>query len=240
MNSITAVQNFFKSLTCVDLSTLLENGIPRALTHPPFVINPTITHDHDGYYCQTIFMPEHIGTHVDAPSHMHPELKDDTIDVAQVDCLVGVAKVIDFSYLDAKPGQIVKFDEFIKVQNELKISIEEGDIVLFNFGYAKKFWSVKDWKFFGSNAPGLSKEIAEYLCLKKVKAIGTDTFAAGTPAVDGKESDCYIHKLALGSGIYLMECLMNLETLPGEVFFFAAPLKLKNGSGSPIRALAYY
>ena len=38
----------------VDLSPTLENDIPRWPTHPPLVIQPTGTHSHDGYYCQTI------------------------------------------------------------------------------------------------------------------------------------------------------------------------------------------
>ena len=51
----------YKQFEVVDLSPLLENGAPKAPTHPSLVIHPTITHEHDGYFCQTIFLPEHIG-----------------------------------------------------------------------------------------------------------------------------------------------------------------------------------
>ena len=42
-----------------------------------------------------------------------------------------------------------------------------------------------------------------------------------------------------GAGRYGLQCLSNLDQLPptGAVVF-AAPLKIRNGSGSPLRVLA--
>jgi len=240
MKKFEMVNSFFNDSMSVDLSPLLENGIPRALTHPPLIINPSITHEHDGYYCQTIFIAEHIGSHVDAPYHIHAAMSKDTIDVAPVNALIGSAKVFDVSDLELKPGEVLKLEEIKRIEKEKDIIIKEKDIILVNFGYAKKYWSIKNWKYFSSNAPGLSKEIAKYFYHKKIKAIGSDTFACGTPTIDGKEGYCFIHNMLLKERIYLMECLQNLEKLPAEVFFVAAPLKIKNGSGSPIRALAFF
>lgn len=53
----------------VDLSPVLERGIPRWPSHPHLVIDKTVTHEHDGFYCQGLSMAEHTGAHVDAPEH---------------------------------------------------------------------------------------------------------------------------------------------------------------------------
>ena len=70
MNDVlTQLVELLTEFDVVDLSPTLENDIPRWPTHPPLVIQPTVTHAHDGYYCQTVFMGEHTGAHVDAPAH---------------------------------------------------------------------------------------------------------------------------------------------------------------------------
>jgi kynurenine formamidase len=38
----------------------------------------------------------------------------------------------------------------------------------------------------------------------------------------------------------IVECLAQLEKLPPRVFLFAAPLPIQNGSGSPLRPIAYF
>ena len=73
----------------VDLSPVLENDIPRWPTHPPLVIHPTVTHAHDGYYCQTMFLGEHTGAHVDAPAHQVSAMMESTIETYPPDYLCG-------------------------------------------------------------------------------------------------------------------------------------------------------
>jgi kynurenine formamidase len=49
----------------------------------------------------------------------------------------------------------------------------------------------------------------------------------------------YAHKrYFLPNGLPLIESLASLETLPPRCFFIALPLKIKGGSGSPIRPIA--
>lgn len=240
--NIDLLNDFIFNAKVVDLSTVFENGMPKFPTHPPIVINPTIVHEIDGYYCQTIFMPEHIGSHVDAPYHIHSELKGQTIDAMDPLHLIGRAIIIDLTYLDLKPGDLAPLKCIKEFENKNELKIKKDDIVLINFGRLKRVSESKDpiraIKDYTKNAPGLSKEIAEYLLLKKIKAIGSDTIACGTPMVDGKPSFCWIHELLLKNNILIMECINNLEKIPCSVFFIALPLKIKNGSGSPIRPIA--
>lgn len=82
----------------------------------------------------------------------------------------------------------------------------------------------------GGKSIYLSEEGAEYLAEKGIKAVGIDN-----PTIGGFE----VHKILLSNEILIFENLTNLEKLIGKEFtFFGVPLKIKNGSGSPIRAFA--
>lgn len=237
---VSGVAELLGKMRKVDLTPMLENDMPRFPTHPPLVINPTIHHEHDGYYCQSIFMAEHTGAHVDAPFHIHSDKEGETIEKAPIDSLIGRAVLIDLSKLDLGPGEFASADDFIRQQREGNFSIEKGDIVVVNFGWLKKHWSISDWKYYAGNGPGMDKSVAEYLMEKEIKALGADTIACGTAMKDSVLEFCHIHAIVLRSGVYLMECLSNLELLPSVFLFVALPLKIKNGSGSPIRAIAYF
>lgn len=52
----TAAQHL-RSLRPVDLAPMLGRGIPRWPTHPHLIIDPTVVHESDGYYCQNLSMP---------------------------------------------------------------------------------------------------------------------------------------------------------------------------------------
>ncbi|UOF91006.1 cyclase family protein [Fodinisporobacter ferrooxydans] len=240
MSSLATLSSIFSNSKVVDLTVLLENGIPRWPSHPHLIIDPTVNHEHDGYYCQSISMPEHCGTHVDAPHHVHADLSSLTIEQVKPDALIGTCTVIDLSDREWKPGERATLADIQQALNKSGVQIEEQDIVLLNFGWLKKYWSKGiQWKYYATNQPGLAEDVAEYMIQKKIKAFGTDTIAVGTPVNNGKEEYCYFHQRVLRKEIYLMECLVNLEQLPAKCFFIATPLKIDRGSGSPIRALAF-
>lgn len=70
---------------------------------------------------------------------------------------------------------------------------------------------------------------------KKVKAVGTDALA-----IDAFTTTDYpAHRTLLSRGILVIENLNNLGSLPPFSYFMALPLKIKGGSGSPIRAVAF-
>ena len=106
----------------VDLSPTLDNDVPRWPTHPPVVIHQTITHKHDGYYCQTVFIPEHAGAHVDSPYHIHEDLTSQTIEVFPVDVISGPCKVVQMEGL--KPGELGTAEQLIEWEKETGERIE--------------------------------------------------------------------------------------------------------------------
>src|SRR6185436_12662688 len=92
----------------------------------------------------------------------------------------------------------------------------------------------------GPHSPGFEAATSKLLALDRdvlgvgVETIGTDAGQAGTfdPPFPN-------HGIMHGAGKFGLASLCNLDQLPptGAVLI-AAPLKIVNGSGSPIRALA--
>ncbi|QIQ20795.1 cyclase family protein [Zophobihabitans entericus] len=81
----------------------------------------------------------------------------------------------------------------------------------------------------------MGKDGAEYLRDKDIKAVGTDAIA-----IDATEhGDHPAHYTLLGANIAIIENLTNLKQLTQPFIFLAFPLKIKQGSVSPIRAVAF-
>ncbi|GAB6276415.1 MAG: hypothetical protein SAMD01599839_09550 [Rectinema sp.] len=236
---LESLVNLLNEFEFVDLSPTLESGIPKWPTHPPVIVDPTITHEHDGYYCQTLIIGEHSGAHIDSPAHILPEMMANTIETYPLQSFFGRAVVYDLSRRDNKPGERIPVSEFLSLEEKMGVGAFSGDVVLINFGWGK-YWSTgKAWKYYATNAPGMDEDAVKLFSDRKVKAVGTDTIACDTPVDNGNELFSYGHrKYWLPNHIFIMEMLMNLALLPSECYFLALPLKIRHGSGSPIRPLA--
>lgn len=223
----------------VDLSPTIEHNMPKWPTHPQIIVDPTITHAHDGYYCQTLVMGEHTGAHVDCPAHILPEMQDKTVDKYGPTMVMGPAVKYDIFRLNAQPGDRITKEQILELENQMGDRAGAGDIVLLDFGY-QQYWKLDNtWKYYALNEPGLSEEACALFAERKIRAIGSDTIACDTPVKDGYEYFSYGHHNSfLPNEIFIMEMLMNLEKLPRRCYFMAIPLKIKNGSGSPIRPFA--
>jgi kynurenine formamidase len=107
--------------------------------------------------------------------------------------------------------------------------------VLFDFGWSAR-WAprpndqpyVEDW-------PGVGMDVAEYLLSKKVAALGVDTLSPDPPMALSTKP---IHPVVLEKQMLIIENLCNLDQLPDFFVFLALPLKIREGSGSPVRAVA--
>ncbi len=92
----------------------------------------------------------------------------------------------------------------------------------------------KKKSYFQSN-PGLGTSAAKYLISKNLNLVGIDS-----PSIDlGKNPKFEVHHILLKNNILVLENLCNLEKIH-SVFFklIVLPLKLKNTTGSPVRAVA--
>lgn len=121
--------------------------------------------------------------------------------------------------------------------------ISPGSIVLARTGWGKHWGNRK--RYFGTDEPGnvadlhfpgLSKQIAEFLVKQRsVKAVGIDT-----PSIDyGPSRDFAVHQILAAANVPIFENVASLDRLPpGGMTIFALPMKIKGGSGAPLRIFA--
>lgn len=199
-------------------------------------------HTPQGYFYSAykFCMPEHGGTHMDAPVHFSQH----GLTVSQISAndLIGDALVINLSKkINSKANYQISVSDIQQFEKKHR-ALKSGDMVLFYTGWSR-FWPNKK-KYMGSDQqgdvkhlhfPGISKEAALYLVEKKVRAVGIDTASLDS----GISRDFQAHRILLGANIYGLENLCHLDKLPiiGATLI-AAPLKIKDGSGAPARVLA--
>lgn len=241
-----------------DLGQPLYPGVPHFPGHPPFAM--TLNKLHGEFVLnngassasETLTLGGHVGTHIDALSHfscdgkMHAGVapkqsysggvEDYSVDtIAPIwrrGVLFDVARLMEVEALDR---------DFVITAEHLRdcgVEPRAGEIALIRTGWGA-FWS--DSKRFltgGSGAqphgPGPRVEAARWLSERGVFAAGSDTVA-----FEKVPSNMEVHvHLLVECGIHIIECL-NLENLPANEFTFVAlPLKIRGGTGSPVRPVA--
>ena len=169
----------------------------------------------DGYNNYRIESGMHVGTHLDGPLHMLDG--EPFISEISVDRFFGRGVLID-----------VRGKSEINFEKSFEQKIFPGDIVLFLTGHNQMYGSEEYFE----NYPVLTEPLADFLVNSKVNMIGVDT-----PSPD--MSPFIIHKRFLKANIFIIENLVNLETLSGikkfEVYVF--PLKIQADS-APVRVIA--
>jgi kynurenine formamidase len=116
--------------------------------------------------------------------------------------------------------------------------IDEGSIVLFYYGWERN-WTTKfgiENQPYLKNNPGLSEAAAKLLVERGVKLVGGDT-----PTIDSDANPTEpAHRVLLPKNILVLENAKNLGELPPRgAYFIGLPLKIKDGTGCPVRAIAF-
>ena len=198
-----------------------------------------------GYYysAKKFSAPEHGGTHIDAPIHFAENGK--TVDQIPLEQLFGKAIVIDVSQdaLENRDYQVSVQD--FSIWESSHDLIPDGAIVLLYTGYGK-YWPDR-LKYLGTDKtgtkalvdlrfPGLHPVAAKWLVEnRKINAIGIDT-----QSIDyGKSEFFETHRILCKKSIPFFENVANLDKLPSNgTFVIALPMKIKDGSGAPLRLVA--
>jgi arylformamidase len=186
-------------------------------------------------------LAEHTGAHIDAPAHVHPGMMDHTIDTIPVQTFLAPAKLLDLRPLGLGPGDLADASMLAKIDASNGQPLAAGEVALLNFGWWERYWFTDHrWRWYSENAPGLTEDACQWLADRSPVAVGADTVAADIALRDSKKvQKSYGHdNYFLPRGIYIIECLANLNRLPVRSFFMALPLKIDKGSGSPVRAIA--
>jgi len=236
MGDVSTLSEAWRSARLVDLSQTLEEHMPHYPTHGKFFHNLYTSYWHgDRALSYQLVMHEHNGTHVDAPAHFISDANPPahvTIDQIPPTRLMGRGVHLDCRSFREKD---CVSRSFVVVWETEHGALRADDIVLFDFGWSA-YWGLRpDNRRYLADWPGVGRDAAEYLIEKSVAALGVDTLSPDPPAALAKDP---IHPLVLEKGVLIIENLANLEQLPDFFLFVALPLKIRQGSGSPIRAVA--
>jgi len=208
----------------LDLTLTLRTGAPVFPGYPTPIVHTWTTIEKNGYYSNLLQFVEHTGTHVDSPAHFVKGAP--TIDKVPLDRFMGKGVVIGVSDLPKK-GAITR--EIIENRlREQGVEVGSGWVVLFYTGYDEKA-GTPEW----FEHPDLDETGAKYLAEKNVNAVGIDA-----PSIDHEPFPA--HTALLSKGIVIYENLTGLKELVGKpgFKFIGLPLKIENGSASPVRAVA--
>jgi len=168
----------------------------------------------------------HAGTHIDSPAHMKPGKV--TIDQVPLEWMWGEAIWLDFSYKKVK--EEISLDELKKTLKAKRIQIKPNLIVLFQTGISK-LWGTPAYK---DSIIGIHVKAVTWILDEGVRVYGLDNQSPDVNVVDLPN-----HQLLGKRHHHHIENLCNLNKIPKTRFtFFGLPLKLKNATASPIRAVA--
>ena len=209
----------------IDLTLTISQSIPSfpGSPKPQFIVWSDLKED--GYNLELLFLSSHTGTHLDAPYHFVKNgLK---INQIPLDRLIGKAILIKLK----KTNNISITKSDITLFEKKNGIIPNNSSVFFYTGWQK---NLKKDNYFTEN-PGLGISAAEYLASKKINLVGIDS-----PSIDlGKDQSFSVHHILSKNNILIVENLANLNKIPSKEFNFTIlPLKLKDTTGSPVRAVA--
>ena len=183
---------------------------------------------------------EHVGTHLDAPFHFaEGKWTTEQIPLAQT---IGPGVIIDVrNKADADRDYLLQPADIVAWEKRHG-RIPKQAIVLMYAGWGK-YWGDRK-RYFGTDEPGdvtnlhfpgFSKEAAEFLIKRGVNAVGLDT-----PSIDhGPSKDFIAHQIFGGANVPIFENVAALDRLPAKgATIYALPMKIKGGSGGPLRIFA--
>ena len=196
-----------------------------------------------GWYWNNITLGEHTGTHFDAPIHWHTgrDLANNAVDTLPVADLIAPACVIDCS------AQAAADPDFLLGIAEVEAwEAAHGRIPARHWLLMRTDWSKRSGRDYanlrddGAHTPGPDAAVMRWLVeARGVLGFGTETIGTDAGQAAHLDPPLPAHHYLHGAGRYGLQCLRNLDQLPptGTVLV-TAPLKIENGSGSPLRVLA--
>lgn len=235
----------------VDLTHTLDPDFPVIILPPEFGqcarfrMEEISAYDHRGpaWKWHNISLSEHTGTHFDAPSHWVSgrDLPSNSVDAISAQDFVGPVVVIN-CVAQSEADE----DYEMSVQDITEWEKKHGAIPPRAWVLMRTDWSKRSGAAYlnmredGPHSPGPSPDAIRFLIEERnIRGFGTETVGTdagqGSHALPPYPAHYYLH----GSGRYGLQCLSGLDQLPATgAILIAAPLKIKDGTGSPLRVLA--
>jgi kynurenine formamidase len=244
---LTAAESPFARGKWIDLTHEFSTNTLYWPTAKPFTLEAEFhAHTDKGYFysANRYSASEHGGTHIDAPIHFAERGK--TLDQLSIDQLAGAAVVVDVSAKAQRDADYQINVADLKAWESRHDRIPGGAILLFHTGYARHWPDAR--KYLGTEErgsaavpklhfPGLHPDAARWLVTERsIKAVGLDT-----ASIDhGQSTHFESHRILFEKNIPAFENVAALDQLPATgAYIVALPMKIKGGSGGPLRIAAW-
>jgi kynurenine formamidase len=225
----------------IDLSQEIYAGMPVYHGLPEVEITIYATHEQwDGLSesgtvtpaVHRLVMGEHTGTHVDAINHMATQYRGQSIDTMPLTMFYTEAICLDLSHKGLR--ELIEIEDLEHNLKSAGLEIKPGDTVLLYTDHYRRAFGSDDWQ----HGPGISSQAARWLGNQQIAAFGVETASPGVRGVSNKE----VHHICGELGFTHYENLVNLHLLTGRgrFRFIGLPLKIRGGTGSPVRAIAVF
>jgi kynurenine formamidase len=209
----------------IDLSQEIYSGMPVYPGLPEVRISLYASHEAwDGIADSDVVSPavnrlefgEHTGTHVDAINHMAPQYRGQSIDTMPLTMFYTEGICLDLSHKGLR--ELIDPADLEGALSEAGLEIKPGDTVLLYTDHYRRAYGTDAWQ--------------------KIAAFGVETMAPGVIHVSNKE----VHHICGELGFTHYENMVNLHQLVGRgrFRFIGLPLKIRGGTGSPVRAVAVF
>ncbi len=175
---------------------------------------------------------EHTGTHVDALSHMGREHRARSIDTMPLTNFYTEGICLDLSHKGLM--ELIEVEDLERALAAAGLEVREGDTVLLYTDHYRRAFGTENWH----RGPGVSIEAARWLGNQGIAAFGVEPASPGVRGVSNKE----VHWICgeLGFTHYENMCNLHLLVGRGRFRFIGLPLKIRGGTGSPVRAVAVF
>lgn len=239
------------SVKVIDLTFTLSPDFPVIVLPPefgqasPLRVEQISRYDAAGpaWYWNNITLSEHTGTHFDAPIHWFTgkDLPNNAVDTLPVRDMIAPACVIDCS------AQAAADPDFLLGIGDVEAwEARHGRIPERNWVLLRTDWSKRQGRDYanlgegGPHTPGPGAEVMRWLVEERgIIGFGTETIGTDAGQAAHLQPPFPAHHFLHGGGRYGLQCLRDLDQLPPTgAIIIATPLKIVNGSGSPVRVLA--
>jgi kynurenine formamidase len=254
------------NMTVIDLAHEMFVGMPASPNHPPFQLlygrrhGDIIRADGGSAANETIVTGGHVGTHLDALGHVSQDGKlfggldaDETqgnaglsrLGIDEFEPMVGRGIMLDVPAIHGvdvlEPGYEITAEDLARAEKSGGAQVRHGDAVLIRTGWSD-LWPSSDFIGYEGGTPGPGVAAAQWLAERQVRVVGGETIAFEVTSAGAGHRALPVHRVLLvESGINIIE-LMDLRGLAtsgaSEFGFVLAPLKIRGGTGSPVRPLA--
>ncbi|MEH7380340.1 cyclase family protein [Bacillus sp. JJ1533] len=222
----------------IDLSQEIFQGMPVYPGHVKTVIWDHHSHEETGkmlkgefsYATRGLMLSDHGPTHVDAVSHMDPDPNAEAINELPLEKFYTSGIALDLSHIPS--SGFISVNDLKEALEKANLEIKPGDTVLLYTGHYTRNYGTENWL---GNYAGLDYEATAWIAEQGAVNVGVDA-----PSIDNPIDKTYpSHNACVKYKLLNVENLADLRPVVGKRFqYIGLPLKIRKGTGSPVRAIA--